>query len=58
MDQAKSACEELSGNFTQRCDDSTLNCPVRLSAAGVSKVSVETWTLHAADVAIITAKSI
>ena len=58
MDQAKSACEELSWNLTQCCDDPALNRLVCLSGAGVSEVSVETWTLHAADVAVITVKSV
>lgn len=58
MDQAKPAREELSRNLTKRRADPTMDRPVRLSGASVSEGSIETWTFHAADIAIITVKSI
>ncbi len=56
MDQEKPAHQELSWNFTQCCDDSILDCSVRVPGAGIPEISVEGRTLNAADVANIAAK--
>ena len=56
MDQAEPE-NQIFYRHQQECsDDADLDCVMRLSAPGISQVSVETQEMHAANITITTAQ--